>query len=70
MASNSISLLAVVAALTFLVLALASCASPAQMTETQEAVQVAALDEPASVPEFHGARIGGDALRSRLPSED
>ena len=69
MASNSISLLAVLAALTFLVLAVTGCASPAQMTQTEEVVQLAALDEPASIPEFHGARIGGDALRSRLPTE-
>lgn len=68
MGQNSISFLAVLAALTFLALALASCASPAQMTEIEE-IQVAVLVEPPSTPEFHGARIGGDALRSRLPGE-
>ncbi len=69
MASNSISFLAVLAALTFLVLAVSGCASPAQVTQTTEVVQLAVLEEPVSVPEFHGARIGGDALRSRLPAE-
>jgi hypothetical protein len=69
MAQNSISFLAVLAALTFVALAVAGCASPAQVSEASEVVQTAVLDDPASVPEFHGARIGGDALRSRLPTE-
>lgn len=56
----------------FAALALAACASSAPPAEvSQGAVSVvmadAAADEPApGTPEFHAARIGRDALRSRI----
>jgi hypothetical protein len=59
MAQQSFSSLAVLVALAFAVMALHGCAG------SEHARLVAA-----AAPEFHGAPIGGDALRSRLGSED
>ncbi|MEZ5956193.1 MAG: hypothetical protein R3C27_03145 [Hyphomonadaceae bacterium] len=55
MAQQSFAGLAVLIALTFAIMALHGCASSEQQVRT---------------PEFHGAQIGGDELRSRVPSED
>ena len=59
MAQQSFAGLAVLVALTFAIMALHGCASSKQAT-------AGAAPSP---PEFHGAFIGGDALRSRLSSD-
>lgn len=64
MAQQSFASLAVLVALAFAVMALQSCAS----SEQQPAQIAPAVQE--GTAEFHGAAIGGDALRSRLSSED
>ena len=70
MSQNAFSTLAVIAALTFLAMALTACASSEQPTVNTETVQLAAVELPPGVPEFHGARIGNDSLRGELPSEN
>ena len=65
MAGHVFSGFAALAALTFLAMAVASCAS-------SEHTNVATADAAATykgngVAEFHDAHIGGDALRERLP---
>ncbi|MBL8547455.1 MAG: hypothetical protein JNL81_13400 [Hyphomonadaceae bacterium] len=71
MAQQSFAGIAVLIALTFAIMALHGCVSPAQTVATNDAPAVIApLDPETNTPEFHGARIGGDALRSRVPSED
>lgn len=70
MSQNAFSTLAVIAALTFLAMAMTACASSEQPTANTEPVQIAAVDLPPGVPEFHGARIGDDSLRGELPSEN
>ena len=69
MAQQSFAGIAVLIALTFAIMALHGCASPAQTASYGPSV-IAPLDAETTTPEFHGARIGGDALRSRVPSED
>lgn len=71
MAQQSFAGLAVLIALTFAIMALHGCASPAQnVAEAYGPAVLAPLEPEMDTPEFHGARIGGDALRSRVPSED
>lgn len=71
MAQQSFAGLAVLIALTFAIMALHGCASPAQTVAANYGPAVIAPLEPeVTTPEFHGARIGGDALRSRVPSDD
>ncbi len=70
MAQQSFAGLAVLVALTFAIMALHGCASSEQRAETYGPAIVAPLDPEVTTPEFHGARIGRDALRSRMPSED
>ena len=69
MSQNAFSAIAVLAALTFLAMALTACVSSGQPAANAETVQIAAAEPPPGLPEFHGARIGSDALRSRLPGE-
>jgi hypothetical protein len=70
MAQQSFAGLAVLIALTFAVMALHGCASSEQrVAETYGSSIVAPLEPEMNTPEFHGASIGGDALRSRVPSE-
>ena len=66
MAQQSFASLAVLIALTFAVMALHGCAN------SEHPVQASALTpgSETNVPEFHDASIGGDALRSRLSSDD
>jgi len=59
MAQQSFAGLAVLVALTFAVMALHGCAIPEHR-----------IGPETTTPEFHGASIGGDALRSRLSSDD
>lgn len=69
MAHQQIANLAVLIALVFALMALAACASERAQAPAQLA---AAASEPIPfpvTPEFHGAEIGDDALRSRLPGE-
>ncbi|MBX3428750.1 MAG: hypothetical protein KF779_04105 [Hyphomonadaceae bacterium] len=70
MAQQSFAGLAVLVALTFAVMALHGCASPAQNAANYGPAITAPLEAEVTTPEFHGARIGGDALRSRVPSDD
>jgi hypothetical protein len=70
MSQNAFSMLAVIAALTFLTMALTACASSEHVTTAAEPVQLAAVELPPGVPEFHGAHIGDDSLRGELPSEN
>jgi len=67
MGQHAFSGIAMLVALTFLVMALASCASTAQVASSA----IAPIPpEAAATPEFHGAHIARDALRDRLPSEN
>lgn len=71
MAQQSFAGLAVLIALTFAVMALHGCASPAQnVAANYSSTAITTLDPEVNTPEFHGARIAGDALRSRVPSDD
>jgi hypothetical protein len=55
-------------ALAFIAIAVAGCSTPEQVGA--EPVNIAPIPaaEPGT-PEFHGASIGNDALRSRVPAE-
>jgi hypothetical protein len=64
MAQQSFAGLAVLVALAFAIMALNGCASSEQ---PQAAVSVIKGN---GTPEFHNARVGRDALRARLPSEN
>ncbi len=68
MSQHAFSTIAFLAALAFLAMALSACASSVQAIVQTGPVEIAAIEAP-GLPEFHGARIGGDALRSRLPTE-
>ncbi len=69
MSQHAFSTMALAAALAFLAMALSACASSEQAIVQTGPVEIAAVEPPAGLPEFHGAHIGGDALRSRLPTE-
>lgn len=69
MGQQSIAGIAALVALAFVIMALSACATPAQVAQTEPPAVAAAVVEPEGVPEFHGARIGGDTLRSRLETE-
>lgn len=70
MAQQQFAGIAVLVALTFMVLALAACANTEQVAVGYGPAVIAPIPaEDASTPEFHGARIGQDTLRSRLPTE-
>lgn len=67
MAQQQFAGLAVIIALAFMALALASCASSEHGTaESFGPVIIAPTEPEAGTPEFHDAAIGGDALRSRI----
>jgi hypothetical protein len=70
MSQHAFSTIAFVAALTFLAMALGACASSEHAVARAEPVQLASIEEPSGLPEFHGARIGRDSLRGELPSEN
>jgi hypothetical protein len=65
MASQQFAGLAVLVALTFLIMAMSGCASPAQ----EPLAPIVAADPIDAPVEFHDAHIGGDALRDRLGGE-
>lgn len=69
MSQNVFSTLAFLAALTFLAMALSACASSIQPIPQLKSLEASAIETAPGVPEFHGAAIGGDALRGELPSE-
>lgn len=69
MAQQSFAGLAVLIALTFAIMALHGCATPEQHAASYGPAVIAPLEPEMNTPEFHGARIGQDALRSRVPSE-
>ncbi len=71
MAQQSFAGLAVLVALTFAIMALHGCAIPEhRLAESYGPAIIAPLEAETTTPEFHGASIGGDALRSRLSSDD
>jgi hypothetical protein len=71
MSQSAFSTIALFAALTFLAMALTACANSERLTVAQPGPgNVAMLEKPAGLPEFHGARIGADSLRGELPSEN
>ncbi len=70
MAQQSFAGLAVLVVLTFAVMALHGCAIPEhRIAESYGPAIIAPLDAETTTPEFHGASIGRDALRSRLNAE-
>lgn len=70
MAQQQFAGIAVLIALTFMLLALAACANTEHAAANYgPAIIVPIPAEDPAVPEFHGARIGNDALRSRLIAE-
>jgi hypothetical protein len=66
MSQSAFSTLAVIAALTFLAMALTACVSSEQ--------HAVARHDPVykgnGVAEFHDAQLGADSLRGELPSEN
>ena len=70
MAQQSFAGLAVLVALAFAIMALHGCASSEQeMAEGHRPTVTAPLEPELGTPEFHGASIGADTLRSRLSSD-
>ena len=69
MAQQSFAGVAVLIALTIAVMALHGCASSEHRAEIYGPAVIAPLEPELNTPEFHGASIGGDSLRSRVPSE-
>lgn len=69
MGNQAITGLAAFIALVFIAIAVAGCSTPEQVRAAPANIAPIPAAEPGT-PEFHGARIGGDALRSRVPSED
>jgi len=65
MSQNAFSMLAVVAALTFLAMAMTACASSEQVEHAANGPYY----KGNGVAEFHDARIGEDSLRGELPVE-
>lgn len=70
MAQQSFASIAVLIALTFAIMALHGCASSEQQTAAYGPAVIAPLEPEMTTPEFHGASIGRDALRSRLSTDD
>ncbi|MBY0568892.1 MAG: hypothetical protein K2P70_16370 [Hyphomonadaceae bacterium] len=68
MGNTAISGLAALIALAFIAIAVVGCSTPEQITAEPANIAPIPAAEPGT-PEFHGARIGNDALRSRVPSE-
>lgn len=68
MGSQAYASLAVLVAVTFLLLAVTACANVEQRAALIAPHAIAQIPA-AATPEFHGAPIGGDALRSRLTAE-
>jgi hypothetical protein len=66
MSQNAFSMLAVIAALTFLTMALTACVSSEQTHRAQHDPYY----KGNGVAEFHDARVGADSLRGELPSEN
>lgn len=67
MGQQNIAGLAVLVALLFSIMALTACANSEQDAGP---LVIAGPSAAQATPEFHGARIGGDALRSRLSSDN
>ena len=68
MANQQIAGLAVLVALAFMILALAACANTEQVAGAGPAM-IAPIPAESGITEFHGATIGGDALRGHLHAE-
>lgn len=71
MSQSAFSNIAMLAALTFLAMALTACANSERLSVAEPSPgNVAMIEAPTGLPEFHGARIGADSLRGELPSEN
>ncbi len=68
MGNQAITGLAAFIALIFIAIAIAGCSTPEQLRA--EPASIAAVPGEPGTPEFHGAAIGRDTLRSRVPSEN
>jgi len=68
MGNQAITGLAAFIALIFIAIAVVGCSTPEQLRAEPANIAPIPAAEPGT-PEFHGARIGNDALRSRVPSE-
>jgi hypothetical protein len=68
MGNQANSSIAALVVLTFIALALAACASSERLSQA-EPIPMEEHQAASAVPEFHGAAIGADTLRSRLDSE-
>jgi len=68
MGNQAITGLAAFIALVFITIAVAGCSTPEQVRAAPANIAPIPAAEPGT-PEFHGARIGNDALRSRVPAE-
>ena len=68
MGNQAISGLAVLIAIAFIAIAISGC-STAEQTVQAGPSAIAAIPPAEGTSEFHGAAIGADTLRSRVPSE-
>jgi len=68
MGNTAISGLAALIALAFIAIAIVGCSTPVQQVAA-EPMSIAPIPVAEGTPEFHGATIGRDTLRSRVPSE-
>ena len=66
MGNQAISGIAALVVLTFIAMALVACSTPEHRAEPMAIAPIPPAD---GTPEFHGASIGADTLRSRLESE-
>lgn len=67
MGNQAITSLAALIALAFIAIAVAGCSTPEQVRA--EPADIAPVAGAPGTAEFHGASIGRDALRSRVPAE-
>lgn len=67
MGNQAITGLAALIALAFIAIAVAGCSSTEQVRA--EPANIAPVAAEPGTSEFHGASIGNDALRSRVPAE-
>ncbi len=68
MGNQAITGLAALIALAFIAIAVAGCSTAERVRAEPANIAPIPSAEPGT-PEFHGASIGNDALRSRVPSE-
>lgn len=69
MAQQQLANFALLIVIAFALMALAACVHHDQTAAPAMPTDIASVVAPPAIPEFHGASIGNDALRSRLESE-